>query len=226
MAVEVAKADAAKAVGAKDRAAATRAHEKERDDARRRRAPPGSDASAEERAAYELERKKIAKYKEDKLRARRDHTRMILESHAQAKRRALLGKQSEFLATLEFRNALPDLPFDPKFLKYPHEGERCVCACNCCFVYWENTNIGTTDRLIKYKPNTLEADYTYEIHEEANLGLSVDLIDPAKYEGTIRRVVVYWTQEREADSMGWSMDCNLQRQQPPASSRSGTNRCS
>lgn len=46
---------------------------------------------------------------------------------------------------------------------------------------------GETDaacRLIKYKPNTLEADYTYEIHEEANLGLSIDLIDPAKYEGT------------------------------------------
>ncbi|RLN38408.1 hypothetical protein BBJ28_00014538 [Nothophytophthora sp. Chile5] len=130
------------------------------EEARRRRAPPGSGASAEERAKYELERKKVAKYKEDKLKARRDHTRMILESHAQAKRRALLGKQSEFLATLEFRNALPDIPFDTKFVQYPHERER----------------------LIKYKPNTLEQDYTYEIHEEANLGLPIDLIDPAKYE--------------------------------------------
>lgn len=137
-----------------------------REEAKRRRAPPGSDATAEERAKYELERKKVAKYKEDKLRARRDHTRMILESHAQAKRRALLGKQSEFLANLEFRNALPDLPFETKFLQYPHESER----------------------LIKYKPNTLEADYTYEIHEEANLGLNIDLIDPAKYEGTCVRV--------------------------------------
>uniref|UniRef100_K3W793 RNA polymerase II-associated factor 1 homolog n=1 Tax=Globisporangium ultimum (strain ATCC 200006 / CBS 805.95 / DAOM BR144) TaxID=431595 RepID=K3W793_GLOUD len=131
-----------------------------REEAKRRRAPPGSNATPEERAKYELERKKIAKYKEDKLKARRDHTRMILENHAQAKRRALLGKQSEFLANLEFRNALPDLPFDTKFLQYPHENER----------------------LIKYKPNTLEADYTYEIHEEANLGLNIDLIDPAKYE--------------------------------------------
>jgi len=96
------------------------------EEARRRRAPPGKDATPEERARYELERKKVAKYKEDKLKARRDHTRMILESHAQAKRRALLGKQSEFLATLEFRNALPDLPFDTKFLQYPHERERCV----------------------------------------------------------------------------------------------------
>lgn len=36
---------------------------------------------------------------------------------------------------------------------------------------------------IKYKPNTLEQDYVYEIHEDANLGLDIDLIDPAKYEG-------------------------------------------
>lgn len=106
------------------------------EEARRRRAPPGKDATPEERARYELERKKVAKYKEDKLKARRDHTRMILESHAQAKRRALLGKQSEFLATLEFRNTLPDLPFDTKFLQYPHERERCVLVAllprDCC----------------------------------------------------------------------------------------------
>lgn len=101
------------------------------EEARRRRAPPGKDATPEERARYELERKKVAKYKEDKLKARRDHTRMILESHAQAKRRALLGKQSEFLATLEFRNALPDLPFDTKFLQYPHERERCALLPPC-----------------------------------------------------------------------------------------------
>ncbi|TDH65164.1 uncharacterized protein CCR75_008795 [Bremia lactucae] len=132
----------------------------ENNDLRNRRAPPGANATSEDRARYELERKKVAKYKEDKLKARRDHTRMILESHAQAKRRALLGKQSEFLATLEFRNTLPDIPFDTKFVKYPHEPER----------------------LIKYKPNSLEMDYTYEIHEEPNLGLSIDLIDPAKYD--------------------------------------------
>lgn len=82
--------------------------------------------STDERAKYELERKKVAKYKEDKLKARRDHTRMILESHAQSKRRSLLGKQSEFLANLEFRNKLPDLPFDTKFLQYPHESDRFV----------------------------------------------------------------------------------------------------
>ncbi|CCI39345.1 unnamed protein product [Albugo candida] len=125
------------------------------------RHPNLKNLTAEERAKYELERKKVAKYKEDKLKARRDHTRMILESHAQSKRRSLLGKQSEFLANLEFRNKLPDLPFDTKFLQYPHE----------------------SDRLIKWKPNTLEQDYVFEIHEEPNLGLSIDLIDPAKYEG-------------------------------------------
>lgn len=133
-------ADAAKAAAAASSvssrsAASSRDREKERE-RERRRAPPGSDASAEERAAYELERKKVAKYKEDKLRARRDHTRMILETHAQAKRRALLGKQSEFLAALEFRNALPDLPFDTKFLQYPHESERCVRVRNDLDFVW------------------------------------------------------------------------------------------
>lgn len=148
---------------AKPNGAPSGGHSNGHDESRRRRAPPGANATPEERARYELERKKVAKYKEDKLKARRDHTRMILESHAQAKRRALLGKQSEFLATLEFRNALPDIPFDTKFVKYPHEPER----------------------LIKYKPNTLEMDYTYEIHEEPNLGLPIDLIDPAKYEAPV-----------------------------------------
>ena len=99
----------------------------------RRHEAPGANATPEERARYEVERKKVAKYKEDKLKARRDHTRMILESHAQAKRRALLGKQSEFLATLEFRNMLPDIPFDTKFVKYPHEPERCG---SCRGLYW------------------------------------------------------------------------------------------
>lgn len=90
------------------------------------RHPNLKNLTTEERAKYELERKKVAKYKEDKLKARRDHTRMILESHAQSKRRSLLGKQSEFLANLEFRNKLPDLPFDTKFLQYPHESDRLV----------------------------------------------------------------------------------------------------
>ena len=129
--------DTSAATGGKDAAAAAAARHSssrrrsvEHGEAPRRRAPTaGSRGTSEERARYELERKKVAKYKEDKLKARRDHTRMILESHAQAKRRALLGKQSEFLATLEFRNTLPDIPFDTKFVKYPHESERCDARC-------------------------------------------------------------------------------------------------
>ena len=197
-------------------AAAAAGHSKGRrrsvkpDEAQRRRAIAAASGTSEERARYELERKKVAKYKEDKLKARRDHTRMILESHAQAKRRALLGKQSEFLATLEFRNTLPDIPFDTKFVKYPHESERYghyTCTHTATYVamytyvytavYVERKGGETrsdgcgslwccvlfVDRLIKYKPNALEMDYTYEIHEEANLGLTIDLIDPVKYEG-------------------------------------------
>jgi len=109
---------------------------------------------------YEMDRRKVQKYKEDKLKARKDHTRSILEQQAQEKRRVLLGKQSEFLGSLEFRNTLPELPFDPKFVTYPHEPEH----------------------LVKYKPSQVERDYIYELYVEPNLGLSIDLIDPEKYE--------------------------------------------
>lgn len=36
-------------------------------------------------------------------------------------------------------------------------------------------------------------DYAYEVHEDATLGLMIDLIDPAKYEGareTLARLFV------------------------------------
>jgi hypothetical protein len=55
-------------------------------------------------------------------------------------------------------------------------------------------NVACDCRLIKYKPNSLEMDYTYEIHEEPNLGLTIDLIDPAKYEG-VSRTICSWVYE-------------------------------
>ncbi|RLO02927.1 hypothetical protein DYB28_014292, partial [Aphanomyces astaci] len=108
----------------------------------------------------EMDRRKIQKYKDDKLKERKDHTRRVLEQQAQEKRRALLGKQSEFIGTLEFRNQLPDLPFDAKFIQYAHDA----------------------DRFVKYKPSQVERDYVHEFYVEQNLGLPIDLIDPEKFE--------------------------------------------
>ncbi|CAK4624654.1 hypothetical protein LEN26_013797 [Aphanomyces euteiches] len=108
----------------------------------------------------EMDRRKIQKYKDDKLKERKDHTRRVLEQQAQEKRRALLGRQSEFIGTLEFRNQLPDLPFDAKFIQYPHD----------------------PDRFVKYRPTLVERDYVHEFYVEPNLGLPIDLIDPEKFE--------------------------------------------
>ncbi|OQR82226.1 glucosamine-6-phosphate deaminase [Thraustotheca clavata] len=116
--------------------------------------------SREEESKKVMDRRKIQKYKDDKLKERREHTRKVLEQQAQEKRRVLLGRQSEFLGTLEFRNTLPDVPFDAKFLQYPSDPMR----------------------FVKYKPNQLEKDFVWEFYPERNLGLVVDLIDPEKYE--------------------------------------------
>ncbi|KAF0697641.1 Aste57867_11690 [Aphanomyces stellatus] len=114
----------------------------------------------DEKKISDMERRKIQKYKDDKLKERKDHTRRVLEQQAQEKRRALLGRQSEFLGTLEFRNQLPDLPFDAKFIQYQHDPER----------------------FVKYKPTLVERDYVHEFYVEPNLGLPIDLIDPEKFE--------------------------------------------
>ncbi|ETW02422.1 hypothetical protein H310_05936 [Aphanomyces invadans] len=114
----------------------------------------------DEKKLNDMERRKIQKYKEDKLKERKDHTRRVLEQQAQEKRRDLLGRQSEFIGTLEFRNQLPDLPFDAKFIQYAHD----------------------PDRFVKYKPSLVERDYVHEFYVEPNLGLPIDLIDPEKFE--------------------------------------------
>ncbi|EQC37267.1 hypothetical protein SDRG_05491 [Saprolegnia diclina VS20] len=116
--------------------------------------------SRDEETKKAMDRRKIQKYKDDKLKERKEHTRKVLELQAQEKRRVLLGRQSEFLGTLEFRNTLPDMPFDAKFVTYPQDPQR----------------------FIKYKPNQLEKDFVWDFYPERNLGVAVDLIDPEKYE--------------------------------------------
>lgn len=55
---------------------------------------------------------------------------------------------------------MPDIPFDPKLLRYPSEPER----------------------LIKYRPISLESEYVHQLHLEPHLGLPIDLIDSDNYE--------------------------------------------
>ncbi|KAG5443697.1 RNA polymerase-associated factor [Clonorchis sinensis] len=60
------------------------------------------------------------------------------------------------LCRLKYRNTLPELPFDPKFLAYPLEPSR----------------------FLQYVATSLERNYKHELLTETDVGVDVDLIDP------------------------------------------------
>lgn len=68
-------------------------------------------------------------------------------------------KRSDLVCRVKYNNALPDIPFDPKFITYPFE----------------------TDRFVKYKSTSLERNYKYDLLTEHDLGVTIDLINPDTY---------------------------------------------
>jgi len=72
----------------------------------------------------------------------------------------LLKKDSEFLCRMKFGNKLPDIPFDPKLLKYPFDPSR----------------------FTRYSTTSLEINYQHVLLTEPDLGISIDLIDPSTYD--------------------------------------------
>jgi len=97
---------------------------------------------------------------------RRAEKKRAAAAHAKAKAAAKSEKtkhplyQSKYVAKMKFRNSLPDVPVDSRFLAYPFP----------------------TSRFAKYVPTTLERDakrlYTLK---EAGLGLGVSLVQPMRY---------------------------------------------
>ena len=67
--------------------------------------------------------------------------------------------RSELICRVKWNNSLPDLPFDPKFITYPFEG----------------------DRFVKYKQTSLERTYKHDLVTEHDLGVTIDLINPDTY---------------------------------------------
>ena len=63
----------------------------------------------------------------------------------------------QFLVDLKFRNNLPPVPFDPKFLRIKTK----------------------RDRFYRYKRSTLERSYEYRVHIQPSLGPPIHLIDPS-----------------------------------------------
>ncbi|XP_037080168.1 RNA polymerase II-associated factor 1 homolog [Pollicipes pollicipes] len=68
-------------------------------------------------------------------------------------------RRSELVCGVKYCNTLPDIPFDPKFINYPFEGNRYVA----------------------YNPTSLERNYKHELLTEHDLGVTIDLIDPDRY---------------------------------------------
>lgn len=70
------------------------------------------------------------------------------------------------MCKLQFRNTLPDVPFDPKLLVLPLDNMR----------------------YIKYSATFLEQNYKFPLFTEPDLGISVNLIDPEAYRVPVPRM--------------------------------------
>lgn len=66
---------------------------------------------------------------------------------------------SELLCKVKYLNNLPDIPFDPKFIAYPFG----------------------PNRFINYSSTSLEKNFKWEILNEQDLGVRIDLINPDTY---------------------------------------------
>lgn len=69
-----------------------------------------------------------------------------------------------FLARTIYKNTLPDIPFEPKFLEYKFDD----------------------DRFTSYNTTSLERQHRIELHVPRNLGIHIELIDPRAYQPTDR----------------------------------------
>eukprot|EP01118_Nematostelium_gracile_P013254 TRINITY_DN4987_c0_g4_i1.p1 TRINITY_DN4987_c0_g4~~TRINITY_DN4987_c0_g4_i1.p1 ORF type:complete len:362 (-),score=114.00 TRINITY_DN4987_c0_g4_i1:66-1151(-) len=76
--------------------------------------------------------------------------------------------KNEFICKIRYSNALPDIPFDPKFLTYPF-----------------NKN-----RFVKYSTTSLEKNFKSVLHTEPDMGIPIDIIDPNAYKIPEGRVVL------------------------------------
>lgn len=74
-------------------------------------------------------------------------------------RQGTIDRSSGLVARVKYCNNLPDIPFDPKFLKYPFD----------------------PNRFVHYQPTSLEKLHKTELHTDPGLGVVIDLINPDTY---------------------------------------------
>lgn len=74
-------------------------------------------------------------------------------------RQGTIDRSSGLVARVKYCNQLPDVPFDPKFLRYPFD----------------------PNRFVTYQPTSLEKLHKTELHTDPCLGVNIDLINPDTY---------------------------------------------
>lgn len=67
--------------------------------------------------------------------------------------------RSDIVCRIKYLNQLPDIPFDPKFIRYPFD----------------------PNRFVEYNATSLERNYKHELLAEQDLGVTIDLINPETY---------------------------------------------
>nr|CAB3264627.1 RNA polymerase II-associated factor 1 homolog [Phallusia mammillata] len=73
--------------------------------------------------------------------------------------RTSVERGSGLITRVKYCNTLPDIPFDPKFIRYPFDANR----------------------FVEYKPTSLEKLHKTELHTDHDLGVVIDLINPNTY---------------------------------------------
>jgi RNA polymerase II-associated factor 1 len=76
-----------------------------------------------------------------------------------ARPRTSTEKRSDLVCRVKYNNALPDIPFDAKFITYPFD----------------------SNRYVQYNQTSLERSYKFDLLTEHDLGVPIDLINPDTY---------------------------------------------
>jgi RNA polymerase II-associated factor 1 len=92
-----------------------------------------------------------------------EHRQAILQKVNPQQARVKLHKKEDLICPVEFTNTLPALPLDPKLMIFPFDDDFLTA--------FDVTNGVSADAAVPF-----------ELHSQANLGLQINLIDPAAYD--------------------------------------------
>ena len=122
----------------------------------------GDEEARRRRNERKLKKQKVNEYRKDTMNRQRSKYSASLMQEARSKLRT---NDDDFIKVVKFRNPLPPVPFDPKFLKYPVQRSE----------------------FTKYKKTSLEKGYVWASHLPApNVSVTMTL-DPLNTEASCRK---------------------------------------